>query len=378
MPVTTTRTAVTTRTTWALRGLAIGVVTVVCAAAAWYVFVGTDRARTVTAEFASVSGVYPGSKVAVLGLPVGTVESVEPAGTVVTVTMRIPDDIVLPADVSAFVMNPSIISDRFVELSPAYAGGARFEDGDVIPPERSHAPINWDELLESVDTIAAALGPDAGALGSTLDLAAGATAGLGPEINRALRAVGAASSVVGARSEDIGALVDDLGIAVEAVNARQGSLSELATGLSDLAAELQRQNLDVAGPIGRLTTILDRLDTLLGARGQDIDAVVADAQVLTGLFAEHRADLAELLDVLPLTMQNIDNTIGENTTARIRLNISTRIGQFPRARELCEREQLPLCTGAGFTNPITVPIDLSDPFRDLVPQSLDRALGGGR
>ncbi|WP_246872507.1 MCE family protein [Rhodococcus sp. DMU1] len=367
----------TTRKTRLLRGIGIVVVAALCAAAAWYVFVGTDRTRTVTAEFASVGGIYPGSKVAVLGLPVGTVEAVEPAGTVVEVTMRIPDDITLPADVSAFVMNPSIISDRFVELSPVYTAGPRFEGDDVIPPERSHAPINWDELLESVDTIAAALGPESGSLGSTLDLAADATAGLGPEINRALRALGAAGSVLGARSEDIGALVDDLGVAVAAVDARQGSLSELAGGLSELGAEMQRQNLDVAGPIGQLTTILDRLDVLLGSRGEDIAAVVSNAQVLTGQFAQHEVDFAEFMDVLPLAMQNIDNTIGADTTARIRLNISTQVGQFPRARELCERERLPLCTGAGFTNPITVPFDLSDPLQDLVPESLDRALNEG-
>ncbi len=108
----------TTAKTWTIRGFVIVVVLALCAAGLWYV-VGPDRTRTIVAQFASVNGIYPGSSVAVLGMPVGTVEEVKSAGRVVEVRMSIPRDIVLPAEVSAFVMNPSVISDRFVELGPA-------------------------------------------------------------------------------------------------------------------------------------------------------------------------------------------------------------------------------------------------------------------
>ncbi|MGN5238025.1 MULTISPECIES: MCE family protein [unclassified Rhodococcus (in: high G+C Gram-positive bacteria)] len=365
-----------TAKTWLIRGVAIVAVLALCAAGVWYV-VGPDRTRTVTAQFATVSGIYPGSNVAVLGLPVGTVEEVRPAGTYVEVTMSVPSDIALPENVTAFVMNPSVISDRFVELAPAYRGGAQLGDDGVIPVERSHSPINWDEMLESVDTLAAAMGPEGGDLGRTLEVSADATEGLGEQMNRAIVALGQATSVVGAKSEDIGGLIDDLGAAVRAVNSREGSLTELVDGVAELGEELQRQNLDVSAPISQLSTILDQLDTLLAERGGDVEQVMANARVLTDTFAANEVGLAELFDVLPLAMQNIDQAIGENGRGRIRLNISTQISQFPRAQELCARERLPLCTGAGFTNPLTVPFDLSDPYEDLVPESLDRALGEG-
>ena len=81
-----------TAKTWLIRGVAIVAVLALCAAGVWYV-VGPDRTRTVTAQFATVSGIYPGSNVAALGLPVGTVEEVRPAGTYVEVTMSVPSDI---------------------------------------------------------------------------------------------------------------------------------------------------------------------------------------------------------------------------------------------------------------------------------------------
>src|SRR5690606_41919601 len=46
----------------------------------------------------------------------GTVTDIEPQGTSVRVTMTVPDEVTLPEDVSAYVMSPAIISERYVEL----------------------------------------------------------------------------------------------------------------------------------------------------------------------------------------------------------------------------------------------------------------------
>ncbi len=56
----------------------------------WYIFGRTDRVTTVHADFEYVNGIYTGSKVAVLGVGVGTVTDVEPQGTSVRVTMTVP------------------------------------------------------------------------------------------------------------------------------------------------------------------------------------------------------------------------------------------------------------------------------------------------
>ena len=68
--------------------------------------------------------VYEGSDVRVLGVPVGTVTRVEPTGTDVTVTMAYDDDVKLPADAKAVIIAPSVVGDRYVQLTPAYSGRA--------------------------------------------------------------------------------------------------------------------------------------------------------------------------------------------------------------------------------------------------------------
>ncbi|MDG3009041.1 MCE family protein [Rhodococcus sp. D2-41] len=346
----------------AVRWAAAGAVAVLLAVASWFVFDHTDDRREVVAEFAYVNGIYRGSKVTVLGVPVGTVESVQPHGTTVRVTLGVPKSVTLPADVQAFVMNPSVISDRYVELSPPYRGGTRLAGGASIPVSRTHSPINWDQLLSSVNTLATALGPKDGDLGGALDSAAAATKGLGPQINSAIRDLSAATSVVGARSDDIGTLIDNVNTLVTAVSAQQGTLSQVTDDLAQLGEQIQRDHLDVAGPIATLPGLFDQLDKLLTDRGSDAAAVLADAKTLTDRFAAHQGGFAEFVDLVPLLMQNISRTIGPDQRARIRLDVSTQLTQFAVAAPLCEKYALPLCTGAGFTNPISFPISASDPL----------------
>lgn len=134
-------------------------------AGGWYVFGKTDNATTVHADFSYINGIYPGSSVTVLGVPVGRVTAVNPQGTTVRVSMSLPAEVELPAEVNAYIMSPALISDRSVELGPAYGGtGPKLQPEQVIPADRAHAPITFDSMLTSLTTMTDALGPDQGDL----------------------------------------------------------------------------------------------------------------------------------------------------------------------------------------------------------------------
>ncbi|MFD4369045.1 MCE family protein [Rhodococcus sp. NPDC058521] len=330
-------------------------------AGVWYVF-GDDGNKRITAEFAYVNGIFAGSKVSVLGVPVGSVESVEPAGTVVRVVMSVPNDLTLPESVQSFVMNPSVISDRSVELGPAYTGGPTLADDAVIPVERNHSPINWDELMSSVDTLATALGPEGGDIGETLDTTARSVEGLGPEIRTSIRNLSQATSVIAGRGDDIGALIENLDRVTAAFAERRETVESVATSMSQIGDAVTEQGLAIGDTISELTVLFDRIDALVTERGGDIGRVLADSRTVTDQFARHEGDFAEFMDLVPLLMQNIDRMITPDQRARIRLNLSTTLSQFEVAKPLCDRYVVPLCEGAGMTNPISVPISTSDPL----------------
>ncbi|MGV0836556.1 MCE family protein [Mycolicibacterium thermoresistibile] len=339
------------------------IVAVLLGAAGWYVFAGTDRATTVHAEFSYVNGIYPGSRVTVLGVPVGQVAAVEPQGTTVRVTMTMPGDVELPADAHAYVLSPALISDRSVDLGPAYPGhGPTLGDGQVIPLERSHAPITFDSMLGSLTTLTEALGPEHGDLGQVLHHSAGQWRGQGSEFNEAVRNLSSATGVLGARADDIGAVVDNLTTLMDAFDQRQVSLTQMVQQLGDLGTEWAAGETDIREPLEDLRTVLDEVGAFLAAHGDDAGAISDNLNAIGDVLTTRQAGLAEFMDLVPLMMQNMSNTIGEDRRGRIRLNVSTALTQFAAAQNFCNQHMLPICVGAGITNPISYPISRSDPL----------------
>ncbi|MGH3433979.1 MAG: MlaD family protein, partial [Thermocrispum sp.] len=128
----------TTRATRALHSyVALAcVVVLLLVAGAW--FLARDAAGTrVVAYFDRAVGLYPDSSVRVLGVRVGTIDVVRPDGEAVRVEMLVDDGVPIPADVGAVVVAPSLVSDRYVQLTPAYASGPQARDGHTIPRDRT-------------------------------------------------------------------------------------------------------------------------------------------------------------------------------------------------------------------------------------------------
>src|SRR3954466_8782867 len=85
---------------------------------------GQDK-KYLTASFPRTVSLYEGSDVRILGVPVGKVESVTPAGTDVVVKMWYDAKYDVPADAQAVIISPAVVGDRFVQLTPVYKKGEK-------------------------------------------------------------------------------------------------------------------------------------------------------------------------------------------------------------------------------------------------------------
>ncbi|MFD2395970.1 MlaD family protein [Prauserella oleivorans] len=95
-----------------------------------------DPRLRIAADFPAADGIFAGSRVALLGVPVGHVEEVRPQGSTVRVTMSLPGESRVPRDAHAYIMSPAVVSDRFVELSPPTPAVLRSR---MAPSSRSSA-----------------------------------------------------------------------------------------------------------------------------------------------------------------------------------------------------------------------------------------------
>lgn len=75
-----------------------------------------------------------------MGLPVSSIDKIEPAGDKMKVTFHYQNKYKVPANASAVILNPTLVASRNIQLEPPYRGGPVLADNAVIPVERTQVP----------------------------------------------------------------------------------------------------------------------------------------------------------------------------------------------------------------------------------------------
>src|SRR6202048_1235912 len=96
---------------------------------------------TRVAYFPDTLALYPGDKVQIMGVKVGAIDAIEPAGDKMRVTFHYDNKYKVPANASAVILNPTLVASRAIQLEPVYKGGPVLADNAVIPQERTQAPV---------------------------------------------------------------------------------------------------------------------------------------------------------------------------------------------------------------------------------------------
>ncbi|WP_199441733.1 MCE family protein [Umezawaea beigongshangensis] len=287
------------------------VLALVAAVAVWWVFAGANG-RRVTAIFGSAVGVYAGSDVRVLGVRVGTITEVVPQGEVVRVVMALDRAVAVPASAQAVVVAPSVVSDRYVQLAPAFTGGETLGENATIPRERTATPIELDQLYESLERLTTALGPDGanadGALSDLLDTAADNLDGNGQALKDTITRLGQATRTLSGSQEDLFATVDDLQRFTGMLAANDSRVRDLNAQLADVAGFLADDREDLGAALTELATALADVQGFIRDNREQIRVNVDQLAAITGVLVDQRAALAETLDVAPLALGNLQNT----------------------------------------------------------------------
>lgn len=278
---------------------------------------GQSDMITVTASFDQAVGLYPGSSVRVLGVKVGTIASVTPDGPKVRVVMDIPNDTPIPVDVTAVVIPPSLVSDRYVELAPVYDGGERLADGAHI--DETMTPVELDEILASMDRLLVALGPNGanadGSLAELVDVGAKTLGnGGGKDLNDTIVNLATAVKTLGDNSDDMTAVVTNLAEFTHTLAENDAKIRQLTGNLATATSYLAGESEALAQALKNLATALGEVASLVREHRDTLGSDIQTLAQVTQVVVKHKKSLEEALDVLPLGTANIAGTI--NTEAK--------------------------------------------------------------
>ena len=290
------------------RGVALAAALVLLAAIGWTILKPANQYR-VTAYFGQTVGLYSGSDVRILGIPVGTITDVVSQGDRVRVEMLIDEDYDIPADADAIVLAPSLVSDRYVQFAPVYDGGPTMEDGDEVPMDRTATPVELDQVYGALDELSAALGPTGanknGALSDLIDVGAANLDGNGEALNRTLTGFSQAVETLADNREDLFSSLDNLQTftsALATIDAQVGQFNDNMVAVMDLLAS-ERQ--DLADAITLLSSALKDVAAFVRTNSDLVTVNVDRLADVTLALVQQRSALAEVLDVAPAALGNL-------------------------------------------------------------------------
>jgi virulence factor Mce-like protein len=327
---------------------AAAVTTVIAVAAALVVLVPRylHRQITVHAHFKDAVGLYSGNAVSVLGMQVGSVSSIESRGDHVEVTMKLDRDIPIPADVTAVTVSASLLTDRHIELTPPYTDGPRLLDGDLVPIGHTRTPVEFDKTLSMMNKLGSALRGDdrgSGPLGDLVNLGSQISSGNGEKIKSTLDKLSDALRVGPDGGDRTSKNIQEIVRGVAAQIRRFGSN---VRQISDLLAE---QNLGTGSTGAKLNQILSQVNGLLTRHRDELRGTFTSANTITTSLSDNQRGLAEVIDVVPLTVDNVYDMIDPGAgTLRVHLLTDKIVFASQFSKEICNLmglKQLGCATG---------------------------------
>lgn len=200
--------------------------------------------RSYCADMPDSIGLYKDSAVTIMGIQVGKITGIEPAGGSARVRFTVRADRTLPPDVGAVTVSNTIVADRNLALIGPEPQGAGWNPNTCITKTLTPKSLSetFDALAKLSDQLDAAKDPaQRTALGSGLDALDRATSGTGDQIN---------------------ALILQLSKALNSPDAAIGHIGQLIDSLANLAHRAHNGWPDLETIVPRLTGTFNDINTL--------------------------------------------------------------------------------------------------------------------
>lgn len=297
--------------------IVVGVLVLGLVAALVVVLLPRSEKHTLTVDFDRTVSLYEGSTVRILGVDVGTVDSITPRGTKVRVRLSWDAEHPVPADVSAVIVSPSVVGDRFVQLTPAYSGGPKLADGAYLDQSRTATPTELDETFAALDRVATALGPDganaAGALGDLLATSADNLDGKGAEIRRSIEALSKLTTTADESKDELFSSMDKIATFVDALEKNDASVRAFNSSLASVSGVLAGEREDLQSALRELAGALTAVQGYVAENRTSLRKNVDGLAEVTESLAKERKNLAKILDRGPQALANLATAYNPTT-----------------------------------------------------------------
>ncbi len=277
--------------------------------AAGFAMFSTEKNKLLTAHFPRTISLYEGSAVKVLGVQVGAVDKVTPSGTDVVVEMHYDDSIDVPADAQAVIVSPSIVGDRYIQLTPVYESGPKLADGAVLEGQDTGVPLELDQIYSSLDQLNVALGPNGanknGALSDLLDTTAKNFGGEGAQFHQTIEDFSTLSQTLDDNKEALFGSARELEGFLSTLATNDKTVRQFNQSLSDVSDLLSGEKEELAAALHNLSVGLGDVATFVQENRDILGKNITHINRVAKVLVKQRAALDETLKNAPVALNNL-------------------------------------------------------------------------
>jgi phospholipid/cholesterol/gamma-HCH transport system substrate-binding protein len=352
---------------------------------------GSEKTE-ITADFPRTVSLYQGSDVKILVVAVGKVEKVTPAGTKVRVKISFDSKYKVPATAKAAVISPSIVGDRFVQLTPAYTKGATLQNNAHLGVDRTATPLELDEIFGSLNKLNIALGPDGankadaggvGPLTRLLDSTARNFGGQGVQFNKTLKDLGAFTKTLADNKDALFGTLKQVEDFTNTLAKNDGTVRRFNDSLAGGADLLAGERQDLAAVLKNLSIAMTQVRSFVKENRASLTSNITGLNQISKTLVKRRDALDQILQYAPGALNNlflsgndrqgtldVRDAAGEFGTKLLKDPAAVLCG-FVRGAG-CDLIKTALAPAAGRAQPFAV-----DPAaKPRVTEPIDRSLAG--
>ena len=287
---------------------------VVLIAALVVLFWPKNGTKYVYAEFPRTVSLYEGSAVKILGVSVGKVETVTPAGTVVKVKLSYDSKYKVPSDAKAAVISPSIVGDRFVQLTPVYKGGSVMADNAHLGLDRTATPLELDEIFSSINDLDIALGPEGanksdqggvGPLTRVLDSTARNFGGEGVQFNQTLKNLGAFTKTLSDNKQEFFGSLSKVEKFTNTLAKNDDTVRQFNDSLQQGADLLADERGDLARVMKNLSIAMTVVRSFVHENRASLSRNISGLDKISKILVKRRDSIAQFLRYGPAALNNL-------------------------------------------------------------------------
>jgi phospholipid/cholesterol/gamma-HCH transport system substrate-binding protein len=286
----------------------------------------------------------------VLGVPVGTIDEVTPEGTRVKVVMHYDPEVKIPADAKAVVISPSIVGDRYVQLTPAYEGGEVLADNIRLDESRTAVPLELDEIYSSLDRLTVALGPNGankdGALTDLLESTAENFGGQGAKFRQTIQDFSTLSTTLDNNKEELFGSLEALEGFVSTLADNDTTVRRFNRSLGAVSTLLSGEREELAAALKNLSTALGQVGSFVKENKASLGRNITGLNRVAKVLVKRRSELDQILRLAPVALSNLSLTYNPDTGT---LDTNANMGNLEH--ELVNNPNAVLCSLVSANDP---------------------------